>query len=178
MNETIKGPILAEMLGISPRHLGNLEKVGAVVKSERGEWLLRESVRKFCEHLRNKGEPDGDYEADKARLMKAKADRAEIETAQRAGKLVMTDRIGKVVADAIGIAVSKLMQVGDKVAPLCILEKTPAKAAELINAAVRAACEEICEMDLRAIALDEAEAMEVPDVSDSSGEEESDESTD
>ncbi len=169
MTETVKGPILAEMLGVSVRHLSNLEKSGVIVKSDRGEYVLRDSVRKFCEYLRGEASPSEGYEKDKARLMKAKADRAEIEAAQKAGKLVLTDRIGAVVSSAIGIAVSKLVQVGDKVAPLCILEKTPGPAAELINNAIRAACEELHEMDIAAIAQESSEALE-PD-SASGGEE-------
>ena len=160
MSEKTKGPILADMLGVSVRHLGNLEKAGVVIKTDRGEYEMRQSVRNFCDYLRKNAENPGDYEADKGRLMKAKADRAEIETAQRAGKLVLTDRIGKVVADAIGIAVSKLGQVGDKVAALCILEKSASGAAEIINNANRAACEELYAMDIAAIALESAEQVE------------------
>jgi hypothetical protein len=160
MTNEIKGPALAEMIGVSTRHLHNLEKSGIVVKTDRGAYALRESIRNFCAYLRKESAPGSDYEADKGRLMKAKADRAEIETAQRAGKLVLTDRIGKVVADAIGIAVSKLGQVGDKVAALCILEKSAAGAAEIINNANRAACEELYAMDIAAIALESAEQVE------------------
>lgn len=163
MTNEIKGPALAEMLGVSTRHLRNLEKSGVIVKTDRGEYALRESVRKFCDYLRGEGEPGGDYERDKARLMKAKADRAEIEAAQKAGKLVLTDRIAAVVESAVGVAVSKLVQVGDKVAPLCILEKTPGPAATLINDGIRAACEELYSMDIAAVAVESSEAVEPMD---------------
>jgi hypothetical protein len=45
------------------------------------------------------------------------------------------------------------------------MEKTPGPASDIISAEIRAACEEICAMDLTAIALQEAESMDIPEVS-------------
>jgi hypothetical protein len=165
MIETIKGPELAEMLGISPRYLGDLEKAGVIKKEARGEWALRESVRGFCMHLRKQASTVDDeatgYDADKARKMKADADLAEIVAAKAAGKLVVAKFVGVAWQTAIGVAMTKLGSVGQKIAATVLLERTAAGASAKISDAIRAACEEVYQMDIAEIARaqEESEAL-------------------
>ncbi len=167
MKETIKGPELSEMLGISPRYLANLEKLGVVKKHDRGEWILRDSVRGFCQHLRKQAQTVDDdatgFDADKARKMKADADLAEIVAAKAAGKLVVAKFVGSAWTTAIGVAMTKLRSVGAKIGAVVILERSAAAAGDKIDNAIRGACEELFEMDIAALAQakEEEEALRI-----------------
>lgn len=115
------------------------------------------SVASLAAFLSAKEETPQGYEADKARKMKADADLAEIQAAKAAGELVLAKSVKRAWETAIEVAIAKLLGVGQKVAPVVILEKQPAPAAELITKAIRAACEEIHQIDIR-----EAEAPQEP----------------
>lgn len=44
---------ICELLGVSPKALGELKKIGALkAAAGRGRWLLRSSVKSYVEHLR------------------------------------------------------------------------------------------------------------------------------
>lgn len=142
MSETVTGPVLAEMLGVATRHLGNLERSGILVKADRGLWVLRDSVRNYCAHIKERDLGD-DFEKNKARKMAADADYSEIQAAKAAGELVMAKSVRRAWEAGIEIAITKLLAVGPKVAARVILEKQPKPAAEIITAGIRAALEEV-----------------------------------
>jgi phage terminase Nu1 subunit (DNA packaging protein) len=123
MKDTVSSVVLAEMLGVNPRHLANLEKAGAVVKLDRGLYDLRKSVRGMCQYLRDqKKENDGTgYEADKARKMSADADLAEIEAAKAAGKLIDTRLIRRRWESAVIACRTELLTIPDRAAPKVIV---------------------------------------------------------
>ena len=97
------------------------------------------------------------YEADKARKMAADADYAEIQAGKAAGELVLARPMRKAIEDAIGVAVIKLVAVGPKVAPLVILERQPKAAGEIITKAIRAACEELYQIDIKDAVANQSE---------------------
>lgn len=140
MNETVNGQVLAEMIGVTTRHLSNLEKAGAVVKLERGGYDLRKSVRGFCQYLRDqKAEAkETGYEADKARKMAADADLAEIEASKAAGKLVETKVIKRRWESAVVACRTKLLTIPDRTAPKVIV-------APSLEAAKKILTEEVCD---------------------------------
>ena len=59
---TLNGKEMAEMLGVSTRHLANLANDGVLVKKGLGQWEVRASVRNYCQYLRDQNEktPDAD----------------------------------------------------------------------------------------------------------------------
>ncbi len=163
MIETINGKELAEMLGVSTRWIAELEKTGVLVKDGYGKWDLRKSVQGYCRYLKEQaaGNAEGGYDADKARKMKADADLAEIVAAKAAGKLVVAKSVGAAWSTAIGLAMSKLGGVGQKIGALVILERTAKGAADKIDDAIRGACEELHQVDIASIAAaqEEEEAL-------------------
>jgi hypothetical protein len=44
--------VLARWLGISGKSVYDLAKAGVLVRSSRDQFLLEESVRRYCEHIR------------------------------------------------------------------------------------------------------------------------------
>ncbi len=153
---------LADMLGFSAQYTSEAARHGILVKTERARFKLAESVRNYVSRLkgaRASGEGGGvaNFDADKARKMKADADLAEIVAAKAAGKLVVAKSVGSAWATAIGVAMSKLGGVGQKIGALVILERTAKGAADKIDDAIRGACEELHQVDIAAIAAAQEE---------------------
>jgi phage terminase Nu1 subunit (DNA packaging protein) len=48
----VTGPELARWLGVSGKIVYELAKEGIVVRATREEFLLEESIRRYCEHIR------------------------------------------------------------------------------------------------------------------------------
>jgi hypothetical protein len=170
----VKSVELADLLGFTSQYTAELVNKGILRKVGRGKFILRESVRNYVAMLKGEkrmatgtrgGEeaagPVGTYEADKARKMKADADLAEITAAKAAGKLVVAKFVGAAWANGIGIVMTKLGSIGQKVGALVILERTPKGAAEIIDKEIRAACQSLYEMDIAAVAVAEQEAEEL-----------------
>jgi biotin operon repressor len=48
----VSGPVLARWLGISGKAVYELAKSGILVRVSRDQFLLEESVRRYCDHIR------------------------------------------------------------------------------------------------------------------------------
>ena len=57
-NQIIKATELAKLLGITDRHLRNLANEGVIKKTEKGKYLLLESVRGYIEYIESKNDVD------------------------------------------------------------------------------------------------------------------------
>lgn len=147
-DQDIKGPALAEMLGVSPRHLSNLEKAGVIKKTSYGAWALRESVRGFCQYLREQvaEKNEGGYEEDKARKMKADADLAEIQAEKEAGKLIATRLVRRRWEGAVVACRTKLLTIPDRAAPQVIVARNLDEAKKILNDEVCSALESLTEI--------------------------------
>ncbi len=147
MTDIINGQVLAEMLGVTTRHLSNLEKSGAVVKVGRGGYDMRASVRSFCNYLRaqNSQSDEGDYEADKARKMKADADLAELLTAKEGRKLVEIAKIERRWANALSGLRGKCMAMPARIGPMVVIAKSAGDATKLIESELRDAFKSIAD---------------------------------
>lgn len=51
-------PVLARWLGISGKAIYELAKAGVLVRLSRDHFLLEESVRRYCEHIRGAPPPE------------------------------------------------------------------------------------------------------------------------
>lgn len=151
----------AQLLGVHRTRAAQLVTEGVLVATGKGRVTLASvaehlaELREAADTLSMSAEARERYEADKARKMAADADLAEIHVARAAGALVVAAAVGGAWENAIGVAVTKLMQVGDKVAATVILERQPKPAAAIINAGIRAALEEIHALDIAALATEQ-----------------------
>ena len=124
---------IAGLLDISVRRLQQLAAEGIVPRTDRGDCPLVECVRKYVRYLRaTHGEmADGDIATHKARLIKFKADIAELEAGRLAGDLVPVAQVGQVWCDAALRVRSRLLGIPFKTGPLLAVEDTPRPAARL-----------------------------------------------
>lgn len=98
---------LAQVLGLTPRRLQQLENTGVLVRLAHGEWDLAASVQAYVQH-RVKGQTDrrrrstGEPGSAEAKLKAAKAGREELKLAQEMGELIPTEEAIAILDEVIG----------------------------------------------------------------------------
>lgn len=88
---------IAKLFGLSERRVQQLARDGIIPKPEKNQYELIGSVRSYINYLQQRAFGQGvapqDTHLERARLLKAQADMAEIELAERTGELVTVERV-------------------------------------------------------------------------------------
>jgi len=139
--------VIARLLDLSERRIQQLSREGVIPKAERGQYDLVGAVRGYVAYLREQavraqaGAPD--FGAERARLIKAKADLAEMEAGGRRGALLPAEAVEAAWTLILARMRARLLVLPDRLAPLCHEETTIAGAREQIRSAVREALDEL-----------------------------------
>jgi len=124
-----------------------LSKEGVIPKTEHGRYELAPAVQGYVRYLqeRSLGRPNApeDYHAEKARLVKAQADRAELEVMEISGKLVRADDIEAELYSKITDCKTRLLGIPSKAAPIVAAETSAGSCQKIINELVYEALEEL-----------------------------------
>jgi phage terminase Nu1 subunit (DNA packaging protein) len=87
--------VIAKLLLLTPRRVQQLSKEGVIPRAEKGRYELVPAVQGYIRYLHDrafgKDVPTCDLVASKERLVKAQAKLAEIQLAEKEGKVVPTD---------------------------------------------------------------------------------------
>lgn len=114
---------LAELLKVSKRAVSDFVERGIVVKTERNRFDLRQSIQRYCEHLRGVAAGRGGDGADvltaeRARLAREQADQTAMKNAAMRGEMIsMTDvrnewvSIGRRIRNAVLSVPSRCRQM-------------------------------------------------------------------
>jgi len=142
---------LAFALGLTERRIQQLEADEIVTRQERGKYDLWESIRGYCEFLRNSERHSATSEAEKnerVRLTRAKRIAAELQLRETAGALVKVEQMNKHHRKLARVLVSNLETIPDRIDALIANESNPDKCHRLILEAVREALADVVrEMD-------------------------------
>jgi phage terminase Nu1 subunit (DNA packaging protein) len=120
-----------------------------IPKAERGQYDLVAAVRGYVAYLRDlavkaqAGAPD--FGIERARLIKAKADIAEMEAEGRRGELLPAEAVEAAWTAILARLRARLLVLPDRLAPLCVEETTIAGVCDQIRKAVREALLELSE---------------------------------
>lgn len=149
---------LANVLGISTRRIQQLAKEGVIPKAGHGKFNVdaaRQAYKAYLDGAVSGGDLDSDN--DKARLLKAQADRAEYEAElarlkvdEQSGALIPAEEVAEAWGKLVSNVKAKLLTVPSAVAP----ELFTSASAQEIEAGIRAAI---------SAALTELSETEVPD---------------
>ena len=111
---------IAKLFGISERRVQQLAQDKVIPKAVRGQYELVGSVRGFINYLQQrafgKGVAPQDTHLERARLLKAQADMAEIDLAERTGSLVTVDRVEADWMDMVSACRAKMLSIPTKTA--------------------------------------------------------------
>ena len=148
--------VIARLLDLSERRIQQLSREGVIPKAERGQYDLVGAVRGYVVYLRDlavkaqAGAPD--FGVERARLIKAKADIAEMDAEGRRGELLPVDAVEVAWTAVLARLRSRLLVLPDRLAPLCHEETTIAGVRDQIRKAVREALDELAATPVAAAA--------------------------
>lgn len=132
--------VIASLLDISERRVQQLSRAGVIPKAARGRYELIGSVRGYIRHLRDlniKGESGtADYGTERARLVKAKADLAEMEASQMRGDLLPAPDVTAAWTEIVALIRARLLVLPDKIAPVVHETTSLNQARDVIKKAV------------------------------------------
>lgn len=111
---------IAKLFGISERRVQQLAQDGIIPKPDKNQYELVGSVRSYINYLQQrafgKGVGTQDTHVERARLLKAQADMAEIELAERTGELVTVERVETDWLEMVTACRAKLLSIPTKTA--------------------------------------------------------------
>jgi phage terminase Nu1 subunit (DNA packaging protein) len=154
--KTVSLQQLARFLPIGERQIQELAKRGSIMKNEAGQYLFAESVAGYCEYAANKrknqydsgGESSpGGYEAERARLTRAKADMAEMQAETMRGTVHEAGAVEAVWTDMILNARSKILAIPRKLAPRIVGMAKVAEIETCLETECHAALTELSDYD-------------------------------
>jgi hypothetical protein len=147
---------LATWLGVTPRWVNELVRKGDLPRPLSGGFNAKAAVQAYCKFLRdrsvgnNSGTGDGDH---KMRLIKARADLAEMEAAQLAGQLIRSELAETVWSEASARVRQRMLSVAPKAAPVVAVETSAEVCHEAIEAFVHEALAELAGTSLQGAGL-------------------------
>ena len=111
---------IAKLFGITERRVQQLAQEGVIPKPEKNQYELIGCVRSYIDYLQQrafgKGVTPQDTHLERARLLKAQADMAEIELAERTGALVTVERVEVDWLEMVTACRAKMLSIPTKTA--------------------------------------------------------------
>jgi phage terminase Nu1 subunit (DNA packaging protein) len=145
--------VIAKLLDLSERRVQQLSREGVIPKATRGQYDLVGSVRGYVRYLRDQaakaqaGAPD--YASERARFIRARADLAEMEAAEKRGNVIAAKDVEAAWIAVLARLRTRLLALPDRLAPLVHAEVSPAGVRDTLRGALREALEELAESDVR-----------------------------
>jgi len=114
---------ISKLLKLSERRIQQLAKDNIIPKAERGKYDLVSSVHGYIDFLKAKA--GGDFTAEdviknKNKLMKAKAEIAEIERMKATGELIPKEEVKSTWLELINKVKQKLLAIPNRTAPIIV----------------------------------------------------------
>ena len=118
---------IAKLLKLSERRIQQLAKEGVIPKAERGKYDLIGSVQGYIDYL--KAKVGGEFTAEevlknKNKLLKAKAELAEIDKMKASGELIPKEEVKRTWLELVQKVKQKLLSIPNKVAPVVVTIKS------------------------------------------------------
>lgn len=111
----VKTADIARICGVTMRHIQNMAKEGTIPQVARDQFDLEQTLTAYIAHLRDSSSGDPDYTAEKTRLTKAQADKAEIEAAKAAREVCSMDMVERNLANLFAEIRANLRNIPDRV---------------------------------------------------------------
>ena len=150
-NQIIKATELAKLLGITDRHLRNLANEGIIKKTEKGKYLLLESVRGYIEYMESKNDVDLNLKDEKIKeeikRIKKDTELKDLKIKETKNQLHLATIVEKVMTDMLMNIKGKLLSISSKVAPAVIAADNLGEIQDVIQDEIFEVLEELSEYD-------------------------------
>lgn len=136
---------IAKLLKLTPQRIQQLVKEGVIPRADRGRYELVPAVQGYIDYLRARalgGDMAGEPEH-KTRLLKARADLAEMEAGKLAGELLPADQVADAWAAVAARFRQRVLAIPPKAAPLVAVQGDTETCRKLIGTLIHEALEEI-----------------------------------
>jgi len=128
---------IAEVFGLTPRSIQNLEKQGIAVRVAHGQYDLVASVRNYITSLQAEASPeDSEFAVARTRVYRARAEILEAQSQALRGQLHDAELVKEVVTEGISDIRAKFLAIPTRLAPILADEPDPAKCSEIIKNAI------------------------------------------
>jgi phage terminase Nu1 subunit (DNA packaging protein) len=152
--------VIARLLDLTERRVQQLGREGVIPKAERGRYDLVGAVRGYVRYLRVQAARvqggAADFGAERARLVRAKADLAEMDAACRRGELLAASDVEEAWIAVLARLRARLLALPDRMAPLVHQETTIAGVRAQIRQAVGEALSELATLPVIAAPCERA----------------------
>lgn len=143
---------LAKLFNLTERRVQQLAKEGVIPRAERGKYDLVGAVRGYVKYLQERAEGRGvapqDLHTERARLVKAQADKTEIEVAEMGRALIPAERVIEAWQQLVAAFRAKCLALPTKLAPRLAGNHAVKDIKESIAGGVREALEELSRFEL------------------------------
>ena len=148
-NQIIKATELAKLLGITDRHLRNLANEGVIKKTEKGKYLLLESVRGYIEYIESKNDVDLNLKDEKIKeeikRIKKETELKGLKIKELKNQLHSANIIEKVMTSSLVNLKGRLLSLSNRLAPQLIALDNLGEIQEVIQDSIVEALEELSE---------------------------------
>lgn len=149
---TYPASTLAKLFHLTERRVQQLAKEGVIPKAERGKYDLVGAVRGYVKYLQERAEGRGvapqDLHTERARLVKAQADKTEIEVAEMGRALIPAERVIAAWQQLVAEFRAKCLALPSRLAPQLAGNHAIQDIKESIAGGVREALEELSRFEL------------------------------
>lgn len=136
---------VASWLNLTETRIRQLHKEGILSEERPGLYDLQTATHEYIEYLRRGGSEKGDidYNAEKAKLIMAKREVAELELHTRKGDLHSTEDVEKVMTDTLTKFRAHMMAIPAKLSPTLAKKTSKEEIFRLLKASIDEALEEL-----------------------------------
>ncbi len=156
-----KVAVIARFLNLTERRVQQLARDGIIPKAEKGKYDLVRCVQQYVRYLQERAYGSGDTAQDsyheRARLIKAQADKTELEVAEMRGQLMPIEIIENDWMQHVSSCRMRLLAIPSKSAFQIASLKEPAQIERFLKAAIYEALSELAHDD-DAVSEPEAES--------------------
>ena len=129
VKESVSASELGDLLGLSVKAIATHAASKVLVRAERGRYELRASVRNYCEHMRKSASGRSSPAiAERARLVSAQADSAELKLKVARGLYLPADEVEATWSDAL-----RRVRAGMLTVPTRVSVRVPHLTPDIIN---------------------------------------------
>lgn len=146
-----KVAVIARFLNLTERRVQQLARDGIIPKADKGKYDLVRCVQHYVQYLQERAYGNGDTAHDthheRARLIKAQADKTELEVAEMRGQLMPIETIEHDWMQHVSSCRMRLLAIPSKSAFQIVSLKEPAEIERFLKAAIYEALMELARDD-------------------------------
>lgn len=143
---------LADMLGITARHVNRLAQEGMLVKKGPSQFPLAQNIQKYLQFLESKKRDDKtSYWAEKAKHERALRQISEIRLEQMNNKLHDAKTVEAVMDDMMAFFRKRTLAVADETSSKLVGIKNPAEVCDILTDAIKEALDDMSNYEFQLV---------------------------